>query len=191
MTSHQLRKKRQRCAITVSALAVIFLISNSASAAAFIFPSPTSILSKVPTLNKQRQMQRRNPKTVFSAESVATFSRGGSALVIERPPQQKVPTHPTPASSIERGGGQVAKSEEKHGASMAASIFNLVNNVAGAGILTLAAGKASGTGWIPAVAIVCFLGWASSSTFRLIAKACELTGEKDFKVCQSVCAKVL
>ena len=36
-------------------------------------------------------------------------------------------------------------------ASITTSVFNLANNVAGAGILTLAAGKASGTGWIPSM----------------------------------------
>ena len=82
------------------------------------------------------------------------------------------------SSVLGRGGGG---DETNAGASMAASIFNLVNNVAGAGMLTLAAGKARGTGWVPAVAIVCLLGWAASTTFRMIAESCELTGESDFK----------
>lgn len=67
-------------------------------------------------------------------------------------------------------------------ASIATSIFNLANNVAGAGLLTLAAGKATGvSGWIPSIAICCSLAYASSSTFILIGKACEITGEKSFK----------
>lgn len=67
-------------------------------------------------------------------------------------------------------------------ASFAASVFNLANNVAGSGILTLSAGKAAGaSGWIPSIAICCSLAYASASTFIMIGKACELTGERSFK----------
>jgi len=67
-------------------------------------------------------------------------------------------------------------------ASLSTSVFNLANNVAGAGILTLAAGKAAGvTGWIPSILICCSLAYMSSSTFILIGKACELTGERTYK----------
>jgi hypothetical protein len=78
-----------------------------------------------------------------------------------------------------RGGG---KSEEDSKATIAASVFNLVNNVAGAGILTLSAGMASGTGWIPAILICAVLGSLSAHCFSLIGNACELTGEHNFKV---------
>jgi sodium-coupled neutral amino acid transporter 11 len=62
------------------------------------------------------------------------------------------------------------------------SFFNLANNVAGVGLLTLTAAKAhSETGWIPAIAICCALAYASARTFVLIGKACELTGEQTFK----------
>jgi amino acid permease len=64
---------------------------------------------------------------------------------------------------------------------MASSVFNLVNNVAGAGILALAAGKAGGTGWIPAILICTILGALSAHSFIIIGEACELTGERDFK----------
>lgn len=77
-----------------------------------------------------------------------------------------------------RGGGD----QEKGKATIAASVFNLVNNVAGAGILTLSAGMASGTGWFPSIAICAFLGSISAHCFSMIGAACELTGEEDFKV---------
>ena len=67
-------------------------------------------------------------------------------------------------------------------ASIPASIFNLVNTVAGAGILTLSSGMATGTGWVPAILICSVLGLLSSHTFAIIGEACELTGEVDFKV---------
>ena len=62
-----------------------------------------------------------------------------------------------------------------------ASVFNLVNNVAGAGILTLSAGMASGSGWIPAILICVSLGALSAHSFSIIGDACEMTGEADFK----------
>lgn len=81
---------------------------------------------------------------------------------------------------LDRGGGA-----EDGKATIAASVFNLVNNVAGAGILTLSAAMASGTGWFPAIAICAILGAMSAHCFSMIGTACELTGEGDFKVCSS------
>ncbi len=86
------------------------------------------------------------------------------------------------APFLVRGGGsqkQVAVVDD--GASIATSVFNLANNVAGAGILTLAAGKATGTGWIPSIAICLALAAVSSHTFSLVGKSCELTGLNSFK----------
>ena len=77
-------------------------------------------------------------------------------------------------------GGSASQAEGT--SSIVSSIFNLVNNVAGAGILTLAAGMATGTGWIPAVGICTALGALGAHTFSIIGEACELTGEVDFKV---------
>jgi hypothetical protein len=89
-----------------------------------------------------------------------------------------------------RGGGAAERTEnddpEADKSTMLSSVFNLVNNVAGAGILTLAAGMAPGTGWIPAMLICGALGYLSGHTFAMIGEACELTGEEDFKVCVSL-----
>ena len=86
---------------------------------------------------------------------------------------------------ISGGATKDVKPKIKGGnASLATSVFNLANNVAGAGLLTLAAGKATGgTGWIPSIAICMGLAFASAKTFVLIGKACEMTGEQTFKVC--------
>lgn len=73
------------------------------------------------------------------------------------------------------------KGGSSEGSSIAASVFNLVNNVAGAGILTLAAGKALGTGWIPSVLICTVLGAISCYTFSIVGFSCEITKQKDFK----------
>ena len=172
----------------------LFLLSNFAfgasAARAFALPSPLSRILPNGRVNSKDVSKRT--QVISSAASVASLTRGGTIVIDTArnyPNQQHqgpvgAPSSSSSAGSIQRGGGGKAadSSDEKKGASMAASTFNLVNNVAGAGILTLAAGKASGTGWIPAVAIVASLGWAASTTFRMIAKACELTGENDFKV---------
>ena len=47
--------------------------------------------------------------------------------------------------------------------------FNLVNNVAGCGFLTLTAG-AAGTGYLPAVGLVAFLGAVSCGSFLLLGE---------------------
>lgn len=86
---------------------------------------------------------------------------------------------------ISRGGA--AKKEDQGGSSILASVFNLVNNVAGAGILTLSAGMAGGTGWVPAISICTILGAISAHCFAIIGESCELTGEKTFKVRTLVC----
>mmetsp|Transcript_15792 Transcript_15792/g.36365 ORF Transcript_15792/g.36365 Transcript_15792/m.36365 type:complete len:505 (-) Transcript_15792:2973-4487(-) len=78
-----------------------------------------------------------------------------------------------------RGGGRGTKT--KGTASISSSVFNLVNNVAGAGILTLSSGVAVGTGYIPAILICATLGALSAHCFSIIGEACELTGESDFK----------
>ena len=156
--------------------AALLLLSNFAfgasAARSLALPSPLSRILPNGRVNNNKNASKRT-QVISSAASVASFTRGGTIVI-----------DPPPPSVVQRGGGGKAAdaSDEKKGASMAASTFNLVNNVAGAGILTLAAGKASGTGWIPAVVIVASLGWAASTTFRMIAKACDLTGENDFKV---------
>mmetsp|Transcript_21351 Transcript_21351/g.58730 ORF Transcript_21351/g.58730 Transcript_21351/m.58730 type:complete len:470 (-) Transcript_21351:395-1804(-) len=65
--------------------------------------------------------------------------------------------------------------------SVTMTIVQIVNNVAGAGILTLGAGMAAGVGWIPAVLICVLVGALSGYTFFLIGAACDMTGETSFK----------
>jgi len=67
-------------------------------------------------------------------------------------------------------------------ASFATSVFNLLNNLAGAGLLTLPSGKAgSRTGYIPSILICASMALASATTFTLIGHACDMTGERTFK----------
>lgn len=59
--------------------------------------------------------------------------------------------------------------------------FQIINNVAGAGILTLAAGMAAGVGWYPAILTTLALGAVSGYSFFLIGASCELTAQRTFK----------
>ena len=54
--------------------------------------------------------------------------------------------------------------------------------IIGAGILSLSAGQAKGTGWIPSIAISILLGSISGRTFVMVGEACDMLGEGDFKV---------
>lgn len=54
--------------------------------------------------------------------------------------------------------------------------------VSGAGILSLSAGQAKGTGWIPSIAISVALGLISARTFCMVGEACDMLDEGDFKV---------
>jgi len=89
--------------------------------------------------------------------------------------------------SIERQASLLAASGNQAGSSQAATsgivptAFQIINNVAGAGILTLSAGMAAGIGWLPAIAVCIALGIISGFTFYLLGEACELTGTTTFK----------
>uniref|UniRef100_A0A7S2W7H7 Amino acid transporter transmembrane domain-containing protein n=1 Tax=Rhizochromulina marina TaxID=1034831 RepID=A0A7S2W7H7_9STRA len=67
------------------------------------------------------------------------------------------------------------------GASPATSVFNLVNNVAGAGLLTLSAGMAGGVGSVPATAIASVLGFLSWFTFTVLGGCCSALNVADFR----------
>ena len=51
-----------------------------------------------------------------------------------------------------------ARTAAAPGCSVSTTVVQIVNNVAGAGILTLAAGMAAGVGWAPAILICAALG---------------------------------
>lgn len=109
----------------------------------------------------------------------------GAAAAAAAAEWRRKPLRLTKKRSGGGSGGESKKSVAASGSgasSFTASVFNLVNNVAGAGILALSAGQAKGTGWIPSIGICGLLGIISARTFAMIGEACELTGEEDFKV---------
>jgi len=62
-----------------------------------------------------------------------------------------------------------------------ATALQIINNVAGAGILTLSAGMSAGVGWVPATVLCIAMGIISGYTFYILGEACETTGETTFK----------
>jgi hypothetical protein len=117
--------------------------------------------------------------------TVTKAAAGGEAWRRRQPlslPNRRTVQKDTKIQSLaQRRGGQKELVSDST-SSFGASIFNLINNVAGAGILALSAGQAKGTGWIPSIALCAVLGMISARTFTMIGEACELTGEQDFKV---------
>mmetsp|Transcript_16828 Transcript_16828/g.38632 ORF Transcript_16828/g.38632 Transcript_16828/m.38632 type:complete len:546 (-) Transcript_16828:559-2196(-) len=76
---------------------------------------------------------------------------------------------------------ETTNDDYNEGASIATSVFNVSNGGAGSGILTLAAAKATGTGWIPSILICLALAAVNSHTFSLVGMSCEMTGCDSFK----------
>ncbi|CAM9538516.1 unnamed protein product [Discosporangium mesarthrocarpum] len=87
-----------------------------------------------------------------------------------------------------RGGAFRFWKKEPPKSTIANSVFNLVNNVAGAGLLTLPGGMAAGTGYMSSVLVCIFLGAASAYTFSLVGLSCNMSGQRSF---QGLWAKTL
>jgi len=148
----------------------------------------TLVPSSCATAIQMRRGSSRSPTRLPAQPQYSTIATNSPEKpVLNR--KNKEPSSPSISSAIiPPGGGQRTDDIDKKAApqmgnaSFATSVFNLANNVAGAGLLTLAAGKASGaTGWVPSVVICVGLAFMSGRTFTLIGKACELTGERTFK----------
>jgi len=123
----------------------------------------------------QQQLQHDN---VRRSSSILSLRAGGG---MNKPlPKSAVKKQGRTTPTKKKMAPKKSKTQPKK-ASVVTSVFNLANNVAGAGILTLAAGKATGTGWIPSIGICVVLALVSSHTFTLIGKACELTDQTTFK----------
>ena len=151
-------------------LASLSLVSAEAAT------SVTTVATTIPFIRHriERGPHQQN-RAAFSnptPASWATISIRGGAAQKRTLNNQKTKTTPSSATNDK---------DKDNGASIATSVFNLANNVAGAGILTLAAGKATGTGWIPSIAICLTLAAVSSHTFSLVGKSCDLTGLNSFK----------
>lgn len=132
-------------------------------------------------LHIHRHGRRRLPTpSPYSVPSALLSLRGGGAAAASS--KNKKSRVAVGAFKKKNKKSEAAAPAGGGNASMAASVFNLVNNVAGAGILALSAGMASGTGWVPAVLVCVLLGVISTHTFAIVGEACDLASCSDFKV---------
>lgn len=69
------------------------------------------------------------------------------------------------------------------GANSAQSVFNIMKNQIGSGVLGLPLGLATGTGIFPAMVITCVLGAISGYAFSNLGRVCSETGQKTWKGC--------
>lgn len=85
---------------------------------------------------------------------------------------------------VHSGSGKtlLAKSDpEPPSSSMGETVLQIINNVAGAGILTLSAGMSGGVGWVPASILCVLMGAISAYTFYIVGEGCSLVDETTFK----------
>ena len=76
-----------------------------------------------------------------------------------------------PSDGAEENG--VVATPSSSGTTIAGTVANIFNNVAGAGILTLAYGM-RGVGWVPAMVTCVTVGAISGWTFYLVGTACQV-----------------
>ena len=131
------------------------------------FPASPLLPAKRKTALPLSVLSSRSPPT--SSTSSSSPLRGGACSSNSAPSVNSNNARFAPPA-VDRGSSSVSS-----------SVFNLVNNVAGAGILTLPAGMARGTGVVPSLLICICLGVLSSHSFNLIGESCRLTGARDFK----------
>lgn len=72
------------------------------------------------------------------------------------------------------------------GTSLAQTIFNIVKNIVGEGMLSLPAGIAAGSGLIIGIIITTLFGGLLGYTFSLMGRMCHITGKKTHKGCGEV-----
>ena len=166
----------RRANVCVQLILIVAVASFLVALAAAEVPAPTVVKSRV--IRQQRHSKEASASLFWKKNSVLSVRGGGAKNVNTASPKQKI-TKSTPTSAPTSTSDSNSNSND--GASIATSVFNLANNVAGAGILTLAGAKASGTGWIPSIVLCLALATVSSHTFSLIGKSCEMTGLDSFK----------
>lgn len=126
--------------------------------------------------NVCRHHQRHQQHQVIFQQHAVTLKISGGGIVSTARGKRLV----TPKLAVKKRSKQ-ATTDDASSSSILGSVFNLVNNVAGAGILTLSSGMASGTGFVTASIICAILGLLSGHCFAIVGEACELTKQSDFK----------
>mmetsp|Transcript_832 Transcript_832/g.2624 ORF Transcript_832/g.2624 Transcript_832/m.2624 type:complete len:473 (-) Transcript_832:75-1493(-) len=108
------------------------------------------------------------------------------------PPQQPQEVRRNPEETAEPIAEADEFDDDVHGSSMAQTVFNIVKNIVGEGMLSLPAGVAAGTGLVPSCLIASAFGLLLGSTFGMMGRVCHNTGAKSHKECgMLVCGPIL
>mmetsp|Transcript_52681 Transcript_52681/g.138993 ORF Transcript_52681/g.138993 Transcript_52681/m.138993 type:complete len:478 (-) Transcript_52681:23-1456(-) len=90
------------------------------------------------------------------------------------------------ATSEPESDSSTEPDEEILGTSELQTIFNIVKNIVGEGMLSLSAGVAAGTGVITGAIIVFLFGGFLGYTFNVMGRVCHATGKNSHKECAKV-----
>ena len=120
---------------------------------------------------------------MLTVAAALVFLASTSADTLDTRPRalERRPRAPQAPSLLAARKSAVPALKEPAPVSLMGTVIQIVNNVAGAGILTLSAGMAGGVGSVPATLLCVALGIISGWTFHLIGASCELTGQMSFK----------
>ena len=123
------------------------------------------------------------PTRLLSVAAALVLLASTSADTLDARPKtlERRPRAPQAPSLLAARKSVVPALKEPAPVSLMGTVIQIVNNVAGAGILTLSAGMAGGVGSVPATLLCVALGIISGWTFHLIGASCELTGQMSFK----------
>jgi len=125
----------------------------------------------------------RSMARLLKVAAALVFLASTSADTLDTRPRalERRPRAPQAPSLLAARKSAVPALKEPAPVSLMGTVIQIVNNVAGAGILTLSAGMAGGVGSVPATLLCVALGIISGWTFHLIGASCELTGQMSFK----------
>eukprot|EP00903_Cladosiphon_okamuranus_P009008 g8617.t1 len=125
------------------------------------------------------------PSQARSATTTSRISANSHVDVFQKPTPGRSVTAYKVASDVSGGAVSVPKpAEPSSGVTVGRSIFNLIKNVVGAGILAIPGGvtafSQSRAAVVPTVAMIVALGGMSGYCFSLIGRVCAATGASSY-----------
>jgi len=140
--------------------------------------APPGVAAKVLTIKPGERM----PPEGFEWSTISEFAEGQAVLELAN--TAMADNADIFEEKIDQGQAERALAEDMAadmaGSTIQMTVLNIFNNVAGAGVLTLAYGM-RGVGWVPALSTCLGVGAISGYTFYLVGAACESVGASSFK----------
>lgn len=147
--------------------------ADAAAGAAALEMTRTAMEDNELLFEETLQKSRPGDQTYMKGVVVGTPPPLAVSPSVEMAPSELAPSV-TPRASPEADGAAA------EGSTIPATVLQICNNVAGAGILTLSYSM-RGVGWAPAMLTCLSMGVLSGFTFYLVGAACERVGAKSFK----------